>query len=154
MIEHILEKRFGADVKNEKTRGAYGLAASLIGVGANALLFALKLLVGTISGSVAITADALNNLSDASSSVVSLMGFRLASKPADEDHPYGHGRYEYLSGLMVAVMIMVIGVELLKSSVEKILHPTAVSLSACPSAGMSEVNVAAVPLQAWQPRQV
>jgi len=128
-MEKWLDQRIGGDLKNERVRGAYGKAASMIGVGANALLFALKLLVGTISGSVAITADALNNLSDASSSIVSLMGFRLASKPADEDHPYGHGRYEYLSGLMVAVMIMVIGVELMKSSVDKILHPTDVSLS-------------------------
>ena len=130
MIERFLERRIGSDVKNEKVRGAYGRAASLVGVGVNALLFLFKLIVGTVSGSVAITADALNNLSDASSSIVSLMGFRLASKPADEDHPYGHGRYEYLSGLTVAVMIMVIGVELMKSSVEKIIRPTQVSLSA------------------------
>jgi len=130
MLERFLEKRIGSDLKNEKTRGAYGRAASMVGVCANVLLFALKLIVGTVSGSVAITADALNNLSDASSSIVSLIGFRLAGKPADEDHPYGHGRYEYLSGLTIAVMIMVIGVELMKGSVERILRPTPVSLSA------------------------
>jgi len=127
MMERFLEKHIGTD--GEKARGAYGRAASLIGVGANALLCLFKLIAGAVSGSVAITADALNNLSDASSSIVSLMGFRLASKPADADHPYGHGRYEYLSGLMVAVMIMVIGVELMKSSVQKILHPAPVQMS-------------------------
>ena len=129
MIEAWMERRFGSDVKSEKVRGAYGKAASVVGVFANVLLFAGKLIVGTVSGSVAITADAVNNLSDASSNIVSLLGFKLADKPADEDHPYGHGRYEYLSGLMVAVMILVIGVELMQGSIEKILHPTAVALS-------------------------
>ena len=129
MIEAWMERRFGGDVKSEKVRGSYGKAASVVGVFANVLLFLGKLIVGMVSGSVAITADAVNNLSDASSNIVSLLGFKLADKPADEDHPYGHGRYEYLSGLMVAVMILVIGVELMKGSVEKILHPTPVTLS-------------------------
>ena len=124
-----MEQRFGSDTRNEKVRGRYGRAASILGVGANALLFMLKLIVGTLSGSVAITADAVNNLSDASSNIVSLLGFKLAMKPADEDHPYGHGRFEYLSGLMVAVMILVIGVELLKDSVEKILNPEQVAMN-------------------------
>ena len=96
----------------------------------NLLLFALKLLAGTISGSVSITADAVNNLSDASGSIVTLVGFKLASRPADDEHPYGHARMEYLSGLAVAVLILVIGVELVKSSVGKILHPEAVEFSA------------------------
>ncbi len=130
MLENWIERSVGGDVREERVRLQYGRAASIVGVGTNALLFAMKLLVGTLSGSVAITADAVNNLSDASSSVVSLLGFKLADKPADEDHPYGHGRYEYLSGLMVAVMILVIGVELMKSSVEKILHPEPVAVSA------------------------
>ncbi len=129
MMEAWMEKRFGSDVKSEKVRGAYGKAASVMGIFGNVLLFVGKLAIGTISGSVAITADAVNNLSDASSNVVSLLGFKLAGKPADEDHPYGHGRFEYLSGLMVAVMILVIGVELMKGSVEKILHPTPVAMS-------------------------
>ena len=93
------------------------------------LLFAGKLLAGTLCGSVSVTADAVNNLSDASSSLVTLLGFRLAARPADEKHPYGHARMEYLSGLAVAVMILVIGVELVKSSVQKILHPEAVEFS-------------------------
>ena len=110
-------------------RSAMGKSASVVGVLVNALLFAVKALAGILSGSLAITADAFNNLSDASSSVVSLLGFKLADKPADAEHPYGHGRYEYLSALMVAVMILVIGVELLKSSVDKILHPQEVSFT-------------------------
>ena len=130
MLERWMARRFGADVKDERVRSAYGKAASFMGIGANALLFAGKLIAGALSGSVAIMADAVNNLSDASSSVVSLLGFKLADKPADADHPYGHGRFEYLSGLMVAVMILVIGVELLKSSVEKIVSPTPVAMSA------------------------
>ena len=117
------------NIRDERVRSAYGKAASLVGIGCNAVLFAGKLAAGVISGSVAITADAVNNLSDASSSIISLLGFKLADKPADAEHPYGHGRYEYFSGLMVAVMILVIGVELLKSSVEKILLPSEVLFS-------------------------
>ncbi len=128
-MNRMLERMLGSDMKDERVRSAWGKAASATGVAANALLFALKLLVGALSGSVAITADAMNNLSDASSSVVSLLGFKLAEKPADAEHPYGHGRFEYLSGLMVAVMILVIGVELMKGSVEKIFSPTPVVLS-------------------------
>lgn len=129
MLEKWMERRIGDDVRDERARLRYGRAASVVSLCANAVLFVFKLLAGVISGSVAITADAVNNLSDASSSVVSLLGFKLADKPADEEHPYGHGRYEYLSGLMVAVMILVIGVELMKSSVEKILHPEPVAMS-------------------------
>ena len=131
MLIEMIEKRIPnhENVRDERVRSAYGKAASFVGIGCNVLLFAGKLLVGTLSGSVSITADAVNNLSDASSSVVSLLGFKMADKPADAEHPYGHGRYEYLSGLMVAVMILVIGVELLKSSVEKIFSPTPVLFS-------------------------
>ena len=131
MIERLIERRIphADDTKDKAVRSAYGKAASVVGIGCNALLFAGKLAAGTLSGSVAITADAVNNLSDASSSIISLLGFKLADRPADADHPYGHGRYEYLSGLMVAVMILVIGVELMKSSAQKIIAPTPVSFS-------------------------
>ena len=128
-MERWMERHLGRDMKSEKVRGRYGKAAGAAGLAANVLLFALKLLVGTVSGSVAVTADAVNNLSDASSNIVTLLGFKLAEKPADEDHPYGHGRFEYLSGLMVAVMILVIGVELMQDSLDKIVHPSAVMLS-------------------------
>jgi cation diffusion facilitator family transporter len=95
----------------------------------NVLLFAMKLVVGTLSGSVSITADAMNNLSDASSSIVTLLGFKLSEKPADDDHPYGHARFEYLTGLAVAALILFIGFELLKTSVMKILNPTPTEFS-------------------------
>ncbi|MBE5798284.1 MAG: cation diffusion facilitator family transporter, partial [Clostridiales bacterium] len=123
MIENWLAQRIQPDGAplDERARSAWGKAASAMGIACNALLFAGKIAVGMISGSVAITADAFNNLSDASSSVVSLLGFKMADRPADAEHPYGHGRYEYLSGLTVAVMILVIGVELMKTSVGKIL---------------------------------
>ena len=109
-----------------KVRGKVGKFSGIVGIICNLLLFGFKLAVGTISGSVSITADAMNNLSDATSSVVTLIGFKLAEKPADEDHPYGHARYEYLSGLAVAALIVIIGFELAKTSVEKILHPAEV----------------------------
>jgi len=110
-------------------RAAIGRLSGTVGIGANILLFLGKLAVGALSGSMSVTADALNNLSDASSAIVTLLGFRLAQIPADEDHPYGHARFEYLSGLAVAVMIMLIGLELARSSVEKILNPAAVEFS-------------------------
>lgn len=114
---------------NPKVRAAYGKLAGVVGIICNLLLFAGKLLAGILSGSVAITADAVNNLSDASSSLVTLLGFKLAERPADEEHPYGHARIEYLSGLAVAALILIIGVELAKNSFEKILHPEAVAFS-------------------------
>ena len=108
-------------------RAAYANLACVAGILCNVLLFAGKFIVGTLFGSVAIAADAMNNLSDASSNIVSLVGFRLGARPADEKHPYGHARYEYLAGLVVSVMILVIGVELFKESFEKLLHPTQVN---------------------------
>ena len=110
-------------------RASVGKLAGATGIVCNIILFMGKLAAGLLAGSVAIIADAVNNLSDASSSVVTLLGFRLAQQPADEAHPYGHARYEYLSGLMVAVLILVIGVELVKSSVGKIIHPEAIDFS-------------------------
>ncbi|MFR3793031.1 MAG: cation diffusion facilitator family transporter [Blautia massiliensis (ex Durand et al. 2017)] len=125
-------------IKNHKNtadrtvRTAYGNLACIISVICNLLLFAGKATVGTLSGSVSITADGLNNLSDASSNLVSLVGFKLGARPADSQHPYGHARYEYLAGLAVSVMILVIGVELLKESFEKVLHPTPVQFGWLP----------------------
>lgn len=112
-----------------QSRAAAGKLSGLVGLFCNILLFVAKLAVGLLTGSVSVTADAMNNLSDAVSSVVTLIGFKLAEKPADADHPYGHARYEYLSGLAVAGLILVIGVELGKSSFEKILHPAPVEFS-------------------------
>ena len=117
------------DVKDAAVRTAYGNLASLVGMACNILLCIGKLLAGTLFGSIAIMADALNNLSDASSNVVSLIGFRLAAKAPDAEHPYGHARYEYLAGLVVSVTILAIGLSLLKESALKVLHPTPVAFS-------------------------
>ena len=115
--------------KDAAVRTAYGNLASLVGMACNILLCIGKLLAGTLFGSIAIMADALNNLSDASSNVVSLIGFRLAAKAPDAEHPYGHARYEYLAGLVVSVTILAIGLSLLKESALKVLHPTPVAFS-------------------------
>ena len=116
-------------VEEPTVRGAYGTLAGIVGILCNLVLFAGKLIIGTVSGSVSITADAVNNLSDASSSIMTLIGFRLAQKPEDAEHPYGHARIEYLTGLAVAALILIIGVQLAKSSFLKILHPEPVEFS-------------------------
>lgn len=113
-------------VGDPTVRRGYGVLCGWMGIALNVLLFAGKLLAGLISGSIAITADAFNNLSDAGSSVVTLLGFKLASQKPDSEHPFGHGRMEYVSGLVVSMVILLMGVELIKGSVEKILHPEAV----------------------------
>ena len=133
------------DSSDPKVRSAVGRLSGTVGIFSNLLLFAGKLIVGTVAGSVSITADAMNNLSDASSAIVTLIGFKLAEKPADDDHPYGHARYEYLSGLAVAAMIVVIGFELAKSSVEKIFAPAPVAFSAVTAA----VLAASIAVKLW-----
>ena len=110
-------------------RRAYGVLCGCVGITLNLLLFAGKLIAGIISHSIAVTADAVNNLSDAGSSVVTLLGFKLAAQAPDRDHPFGHGRLEYVSGLVVSMIILVMGVELGKTSIEKILHPEPVDFS-------------------------
>lgn len=119
----------GAKAQDGTARAAIGKLSGAVGIFCNVLLCAVKLVAGSLSGSVSITADALNNLSDATSSIVTLLGFRLAERPADAHHPYGHARYEYLSGLGVAAIVIVIGFELAKTSVMKIIHPVAVDFS-------------------------
>ena len=110
-------------------RKGYGILCGAVGIGLNVLLFAGKFFAGTLSGSIAITADAFNNLSDAGSSFVTLLGFQLAGQKPDSDHPFGHGRIEYLSGLAVSMLIILMGFELAKSSLDKILHPAPVDSS-------------------------
>lgn len=112
-----------------EVHSAVGKMAGITGIVCNFLLCVIKLVAGLLSGAVSIVADALNNLSDAASSVVTLLGFRLAQRPADRDHPYGHARYEYLSGLVVAVLILLIGAELATSSFRRIFHPTKTDIS-------------------------
>lgn len=110
-------------------RSRVGSLAGIVCIVLNVVLCASKAVIGVASGSVSIVADALNNLSDASSNIVSVLGFKLASRPADPEHPYGHGRYEYLSGLVVAVLVLTIGIELIKSSVSKLLAPEPIEFS-------------------------
>ena len=128
----FLAKRFIKDYTNfssPSVRRGYGVLCGCVGVGLNVLLFLGKLLAGALSGSIAVIADAVNNLSDAGSSVVTLLGFKLAAQDPDQDHPFGHGRLEYVSGLVVSMAILLMGVELAKGSVEKILHPEPVTFS-------------------------
>ena len=113
----------------DQDRSAIGRLSGIVGVICNLLLVAGKMLVGILSGSVAVTADALNNLADATSSVVTFVGFKLSERPADEEHPYGHARYEYISALVVAGLILFIGFELAKTSVGKIIHPARTAMS-------------------------
>ena len=117
------------NVGEPAVRQRYGVFAGAVGILLNLLLSAGKLLAGLASGSISITADAFNNLSDAGSSVVTLVGFKLAGQKADDGHPFGHGRMEYLAGLLVSLMILLVGVELGRSSIGKILHPEAVDFS-------------------------
>lgn len=117
------------DVADPAVRKAYGILCGAVGVFLNVLLFAGKFFAGTVSGSIAITADAFNNLSDAGSSIITLMGFQLGDQKPDSEHPFGHGRIEYLSGLLVSMLIILMGFELARSSVEKILHPAPVEFS-------------------------
>ena len=127
------------------TRADIGKLAGITGIVCNLLLFAGKLIMGLLSGALSIVADAINNLTDASSSVVTLLGFRMAQQPADEDHPFGHARYEYLSGLAVSALILVIGFELATGSVKKIINPETVEFSYTAIA----VLVASIAVKLW-----
>lgn len=114
------------NTQDRRVRHAYGVLCGAAGIAFNFLLFAFKAFAGILSGSIAITADAFNNLSDAGSSVVTLLGFKLAAQKPDRDHPFGHGRMEYISGLVVSMVILLMGVELIKTSVQKIISPQTV----------------------------
>lgn len=149
----LLGKWFVRGEDEASLRRAWGTLCGVAGIVLNVLLCAAKLLAGVLSGSIAVTADAVNNLSDALSSVVTLLGFRLAAKRPDPDHPFGHGRMEYLSGLAVAALILVMGVELLKTSVGKIFHPAAVTFSPL-AAAILLVSVAVKGYMAYYNRAV
>ena len=133
----LLSRLFIKDRENytdERVRRSYGALCSCAGIFLNVLLFAGKYLAGVLSGSIAVTADAFNNLSDAGSSVITLAGFRMASKKADPGHPFGHGRIEYLSGVAVALIIIAVGVQLARDSIAKIAAPEAVDAGWLPMA--------------------
>lgn len=130
---------------SSRVRSAIGALSGWVGIFCNVMLFVLKLIAGTLAGSVSVTADALNNLSDASGSIVTLLGFKMAGKPADEHHPFGHARAEYLSALGVSALILFIGMELVKSSAEKIFQPEPVEFSALTAA----ILLCSIGLKLW-----
>ena len=110
-------------VEKSAVRTAYGVLASMVGIVCNVFLFLVKFIVGLLLHSVSVTADAFNNLSDAGSSIISFVGVRIASKPADKDHPFGHGRIEYISALVVSFLVIEVGFTFLKDAIQKIMHP-------------------------------
>ena len=125
-MTEFLVRRFIKDnenVKSAKVRTSYGLLASVVGIICNLILFGIKIVIGTLLNSIAVTADAFNNLSDATSSIIGFVGTKLANRPADKEHPFGHGRYEYVAALIVAFLVLEVGLSCLKSSFSKILHP-------------------------------
>ena len=130
VIQYLIHRWVkGSDPKEPTVRQRCGTGAGLVGIALNTILCLGKLVAGLVSGSVAMIADAINNLSDAASSVVTLVGFRLAGQQADQEHPFGHGRMEYLAGLIVSMTILLMGFELGKSSIEKIFHPETLTFS-------------------------
>ena len=135
MLSKFLVKKFiknHDDTQNVKVRNSYGFLGGIVGILTNLILFTIKLSVGLLTSSISITADAFNNLSDAASSIITILGFKLSSMPADKEHPFGHGRIEYISALIVAFMVMLVGVQFVKSSFEKIINPESVTFELIP----------------------
>lgn len=135
MISKFLVSKFIKDsenIQNEQVRNKYGYLAGIVGIFSNLVLFIIKFIVGTLSSSIAVTADAFNNFSDMASSIITMIGFKLASMPPDEEHPFGHGRLEYISALIVAFMVMFVGAQFTKSSIERILNPVSVKFEVLP----------------------
>lgn len=130
IMANFLAKLFINDYENVSdpaVRKQYGKLAGIVGIFSNGLLCAMKIIIGLVSSSIAIVADGINNLADASSSIITLIGFRLAAAPEDKNHPYGHARIEYLTGLFISILIIVLGLQLLRSSFDKVLHPDPLS---------------------------
>ena len=125
-MTNILVKKF---IKDPNDRSAYGTLGSVTGIICNVLLSVMKFIIGTFSHSVAITADAVNNLSDTASSVISLLSAKISSRPADKEHPFGHGRMEYVATLILSIAIINVGIEFFKESLERIMHPSALAFS-------------------------
>lgn len=135
MISKFLVNTFvknNENIKDPKVRNNYGNLGGIVGIIINFMLFLIKFFVGMLVGSIAISADAFNNLSDAGSSVITIIGFKMANKPADAEHPFGHGRIEYLSALIVAFLVMLVGVQFIKSSIDRIFNPTVVTFELVP----------------------
>jgi len=134
------------NITNFHVRERYGKFASIVGIASNFLLFLIKIAIGTLFNSISIIADAVNNLSDSGSSVITLIGFKISGKPADAKHPYGHARMEYISGLIVSFIIIFLGVQLIQSSVGKIIHPQTTQFSVISIA----VLAVAILIKLWQ----
>lgn len=146
---HLLIKWFVKDhqnISNLQVRERYGKFAGMVGIASNFLLFLIKIIVGTLTNSIAIVADAINNLSDSGSSLITLLGFKISAKPADAKHPYGHARMEYLSGLIVSFIILFLGFQLIKDSAAKIIHPETAQFSMISIV----VLVIAILIKLWQ----
>ena len=135
-------------VSSPAVREQYGRLAGIVGVGSNVVLFLIKFAAGVLFSSISVMADAVNNLSDAGSSVITLVGFKLSGKPADAEHPYGHARMEYITGLVVSFLIILIGLQLVRSSVEKIFHPDPIHFSWL-TVGVLAVSIL---IKLWQSR--
>ena len=135
MISNFLVKRFvknSENVSDIKVRESYANLAGIVGILTNSILFIIKLSVGLLSNSVSILADAFNNLSDAASSIITIIGFKMANKPADAEHPFGHGRIEYITAMIVSFMVMLVGLQFIKTSFERIINPSAVTFELIP----------------------
>lgn len=135
MISNFLVKRFiknPENVSDIKVRESYANLAGIVGILTNSMLFIIKLSVGLLSNSVSILADAFNNLSDAASSIITIIGFKMANKPADAEHPFGHGRIEYITAMIVSFMVMLVGLQFIKTSFERIINPSAVTFELIP----------------------
>lgn len=146
LIRHFIKGY--QDVKNPAVRERYGKLAGVVGIVSNVILCTIKITTGLLFGSIAILADGINNLADASSSLITLIGFRLASKPADEDHPYGHARIEYITGLIISILIIVLGIQLLITSIQKALNPEPLEFSVLSII----VLIVAILMKIWQAR--
>ena len=134
------------NTSDPKVREAYGKMSGAVGIASNLLLSAIKVIIGILFNSIAVIADGINNITDAGSSVITLIGFKLAGLPEDKDHPYGHARYEYITGMIVSFIIILLGIQLLKESITKIMHPDPVSFSPLTAA----VLVTAILIKLWQ----
>ena len=135
MLSKLLLNKFvknNSDVESETVRAGYGYLAGVVGIIINLILFFTKLSIGIICASIAVQADAFNNLSDAGSSIITIIGFKLAKAPADKEHPFGHGRIEYISGFIVSFLVILVGFEFVKSSIERILNPTQLNFQLIP----------------------
>ncbi|MFA9399282.1 MAG: cation diffusion facilitator family transporter [Clostridiaceae bacterium] len=130
LIHHFVKNY--TEIEEEKVRDSYGYLAGIIGIILNLVLFIVKFIIGLVTFSIAITADSFNNLSDSASSLITILGFKLSAKPADLEHPFGHGRLEYLSGLMVSFLVLLVGIEFIKTSFNRILSPVSVKFSILP----------------------